>query len=116
MNHDQEWIARNFLNEVAIIKPDGELWPMYKAEIRLRYCEMIEHEFPGDDAEQVALLATAGAVRDLFWSPSDREVIERFIAARHAHADLLKSLLKSLEVPPDDNGHGSDGDPSPPRS
>jgi CHAD domain-containing protein len=65
---------------------------------RLRLAEMVLTEIPGDDFGEMALRDIAEAVQELCFSPRDRDVIERYLGARRAHLDALKSLFP----PPDE--------------
>lgn len=98
MNSDQQWIVNAFLKELEGLKFTGTE-PLYKVDRKLKLAEMVLTEIPGDDPEEIALRATAEAVRDLCLLPTDKEVIERYLSTRRAHLDLLKSVWPQLGEP-----------------
>ena len=68
------------------------LWVVHR---RLVMAQMIQAEVGDDDLEALALQALAEAVIDLCWSPQDLPTLERYVAARQAHLDVLKAAYNS---------------------
>lgn len=92
MNRDQRWIANAFLHELDRVK-FYEQPRMHTIDRRLALAEMVLTEIPGDDPEEIALRADAEALRELCWDPTNVNVIARYLEARAAHANLLKSVF-----------------------
>jgi hypothetical protein len=91
VHDDQRWIAEHFLEELHGVFNKDE--PLYKTDLRWKYAEMVLHEIPGDDLEEIAVRDTAQALIDVWTSPGDAEAIERFLNVRRAHLGVLKSLF-----------------------
>jgi hypothetical protein len=96
MNSDQRWIVDAFEAELAAIK-FSEPQPMWDADRRLALADMILTELPGDDPEELAIRAEAEALWALCFNPTDRDVIERYLATRRAHLELLQSVCPGLD-------------------
>ena len=82
-------VVRTFLDELGTV-PFTEDEPLYRIDRRLLLAEMVLAEVRDNDVEGMALRSLAEVAREQCLSPTDREVVGRFIAARRAHLDVVK--------------------------
>jgi hypothetical protein len=84
-------VVRTFLEELGTV-PFTEDEPLYRIDRRLLLAAMVLAEVRDDDLEGMALRSLAEVTREQCLSPTDPEVVGRFIAARQAHLDVVKEL------------------------
>src|ERR1700682_165751 len=81
-------VVRAFLDELGTV-PFTEDEPLYRIGRRQLLAEMVLAEVRDDDLEGMALRSLGEVAREQCLSPTDREVVGRFIAARRSHLDVV---------------------------
>jgi hypothetical protein len=90
----RQYIVEPFLSEINSIKL-RESVPLHVVCRRIALSRHVLDDCPGDDAEELALRGIADATVDLCWHPKDRPVIDRWLAARRGHLEVLQAVYDS---------------------